>query len=276
MKGKLTTALIVLVFIAGLGLLLYPTVSHVWNSMHQSRAVANYDRETSTASAEEKERVLEEARAYNRALLENRHRFPEDPEGDEAYRGLLRLGRSSTMGYIDIPKIGVKLPLYHGTGNAVLQVGVGHIAGSSLPVGGESTHAAFSGHTGLPSARLMTDMDQLEAGDLFMLHILGDRLVYQVDQRVIVEPNDMSPLDIVPGEDYASLVTCTPYGINSHRLVVRGVRVFPEEAVDGVLIPEAVYMGSGRSAALLGAPVFALLLALYAVLFGRRKRGRQP
>lgn len=270
MKGKLTTVLLVLVFAIGLSLLLYPTVSNVWNSFHSSRVVSNYDRMVSALPEEDYTQIMEAAREYNRRLLHNPSRFLMGEEEDVGYQNLLALGENQVMGYIDIPKLGVRLPIYHGTGEAVLQAGVGHIVGSSLPVGGESTHTALSGHSGLPSARLLTDLDQLQMGDLFYLHVFGNVLAYQVDQILVVEPDDMAPLEILEGQDFATLVTCTPYGINTHRLLVRGVRAHPAEVVDTTIIAEASNLGIWTSAALFGAPVFALCLIVF-LIFRKRK-----
>ena len=270
MKGKLTTALLVLIFLTGLSLLLYPTAANIWNSFHQSRVVSNYDRIAAAIPPRDYTEGMEAARAYNQSLLYRPNRFLEDAEGDAAYQRLLRVAGSDVLGILEIPGINVRLSIYHGTGDNVLQVGVGHIAGSSLPVGGIGTHAALSGHTGLPSAWLLTDMDQLEYGDRFTLRVFGDTLVYEVDQILVVLPHEMDSLAIDPERDYVTLVTCTPYGINTHRLLVRGERVFPQEEINTLLVSEAADFGRGKSIALFGAPVFLLMLILYAVF---RKRG---
>lgn len=271
MRKKNATILLILVFAVGLSLLLYPTVSNYWNSLHATRVVASYDNLVSTISNQDYTAMIEAANAYNQTLLAKPNRFLEGDEKDPLYRSLLRIEGSDVLGYVEIPKINVKLPIYHGTDEAVLQVGVGHLVGSSLPVGGESTHSALSGHTGLPSAKLLTDMDQLVIDDMFYLHIFGAALAYQVDQIEIVEPENIEPLEIVPGEDYVTLVTCTPYGINSHRLLVRGRRVFPEEApVRIVLSSDGEYVAWWQPVALFAAPVFLLGLIPY-LIFRKRK-----
>lgn len=254
-KDKLITVLLVLVFVIGLSLLLYPTVSNYWNLMHSSRVVANYDSMISALSKADYQEMIDAARAYNQSLLNNPNRFLLTEEGTRAYKQLLSINQSDVMGYVNIPKINVRLPLYHTTDEAVLQVGIGHMEGSSLPIGGESTHAAMSGHTGLPSARLWTDLDQVSIGDKFYIHVAGDLLVYQVDQIKVVEPDDMSLLEIVPGEDHATLVTCTPYGINSHRLLVRGTRIHP---VQVEIQSNAREMATWIGVMLIAAPVFLI------------------
>lgn len=254
-KDKLITVLLVLVFVIGLSLLLYPTVSNYWNLMHSSRVVANYDSMISALSKADYQEMIDAARAYNQSLLSNPNRFLLTEEGTRAYKQLLSVNQSDVMGYVNIPKINVRLPLYHTTDEAVLQVGIGHMEGSSLPIGGESTHAAMSGHTGLPSARLWTDLDQVSIGDKFYIHVAGDLLVYQVDQINVVEPDDMSLLEIVPGEDHVTLVTCTPYGINSHRLLVRGTRIHP---VQVEIQSNAREMATWIGVMLIAAPVFLI------------------
>lgn len=254
-KDKLITVLLVLVFVIGLSLLLYPTVSNYWNLMHSSRVVANYDSMISALSKADYQEMIDAARAYNQSLLSNPNRFLLTEEDTRAYKQLLSVNQSDVMGYVNIPKINVRLPLYHTTDEAVLQVGIGHMEGSSLPIGGESTHAAMSGHTGLPSARLWTDLDQVSIGDKFYIHVAGDLLVYQVDQIKVVEPDDMSLLEIVPGEDHVTLVTCTPYGINSHRLLVRGTRIHP---VQVEIQSNAREMATWIGVMLIAAPVFLI------------------
>ena len=209
----------------GLCLLLYPTVSDWWNRLHQSRAIASYAQAAEGMSAEEIEAYLALAREYNKRLLEKESRFKMTEEEQKEYAALLDITGTGIMGYIEIPAIHVSLPVYHGTDEATLQIASGHIAGSSLPVGGENTHAAVSGHTGLPSARLFTDLDKLSEGDTFTITVLNQSLTYEVDQIRTVLPEDTSELVFVEGADYCTLQTCTPYGINTHRLLVRGKRI---------------------------------------------------
>ena len=224
-SGILTTVLVVLIFLAGLSLLLYPTFSNYWNSLHQSQAIVSYDNEVNKLREEEYRQLWEAAEEYNCSLLSRPNSFALTDEQALAYSQMLSAGGSDVMGYIEIPVIGVTLPIRHGTESDVLQKSVGHLEWSSLPVGGESTHCVLSGHRGLPSSELLTNIDHLEKGDVFYLHVLGETLEYKVDQIAVVEPDDFSLLGIQEGEDYVTLVTCTPYGINSHRLLVRGSRV---------------------------------------------------
>ena len=220
----------VLVILAGLLVLLYPTISNYLIEQNASRAVASYDQATVDLSAQEREQMLARAHAYNDALAASSG-APTASEGGEpaqaveAYEDLLNLNGDGMMGYIIIPKMNVELPIYHGVEERVLQVGVGHMESSSLPVGGESTHAALSGHRGLPSAKLFTDLDQMEEGDQFYIKILGETLAYEVHSIETVLPTETESLAIQPGEDLVTLITCTPYGINSHRLLVHAHRI---------------------------------------------------
>jgi len=232
MKKQLSTAFLLLILLTGISLLLYPTVSNWWNSYHQSRAIVNYAEETSGMEESVKTELLERARAYNRALAAKAPRWLLSDEEWEDYLSQLDVTGTGIMGYIEIPQIECSLPIYHGTGEEVLSAGVGHIEGSSLPVGGAATHAVLSGHRGLPSAKLLTNLDRLTEGDVFYLHVLEETLAYEVDQIVTVEPDDLEELNIQEQQDYCTLVTCTPYGINSHRLLVRGHRVVVPEQAD--------------------------------------------
>lgn len=219
-KGRIGTIALILVFVAGLVLLLYPTVSNYWNSLHQSKVIVDYSDSISKLDRERYDRLRAEAEVYNRVLA------GDTTVGEAAaYEEILDPAGNGVMGYIEIPTISCNLPIAHGTSDGVLKDSVGHLEWSSLPVGGKDTHCVISAHRGLPSAELFTNIDRLAAGDRFILHILGEELEYRVDQISVVEPHDVSSLTIEPGEDYVTLVTCTPYGINSHRLLVRGSRV---------------------------------------------------
>lgn len=220
--SNIITVLIVLVMIAGIGLLLYPTISEKWNAMHQSRAISGYSNQLKTTDVGELKKIRDIAIKYNEELLSKTDRYNLSDEEMEEYMSTLDVAGSGIMGYITIPKIEVELPIYHTTDEAVLQIGVGHITGTSLPVGGESTHAVLSGHRGLPSAKLFTRLDELGVGDTFFLHVLDKVLVYQVDNINIVLPDEANVIDIVEGKDYCTLITCTPYGVNTHRMLVRG------------------------------------------------------
>jgi len=224
-KGSLSTFLLIVVLLIGLSLLLYPSFSDYWNSKQQSYAVAAYVESVAAISQDEYDALWEEAYKYNRKLLDRTNVYTLTDEMKEEYNKLLSIGGSPIMGYVDIPSIGVYLPLYHGTEESALQIAIGHLEWTSLPTGGASTHCSVSGHRGLPSARLFTDLDQLSAGDYFMINVLDKVLTYEVDQIHIVEPHDVSHLLIEEGKDLCTLVTCTPYGVNSHRLLVRGHRV---------------------------------------------------
>lgn len=225
----------ILVLIIALSVLLYPTVSNYLYEKNGARVISSYDENAVRLSESEKKEMLEAARKYNGELLGNLELLdpfsPLKKEVDARYQSLLSTNEAGMMGYIRIPKIDVELPIYHGTEETVLQSGVGHFEGTSLPVGGESTHAVLTGHRGLPSKLLFTDMDELVEGDIFYIKILGETLAYQVDQILTVLPEDTKALTIAPGKDYATLVTCTPYAVNTHRLLVRGMRIPYEEAV---------------------------------------------
>lgn len=271
-KGKLYTILLVFFLLAGLSLLLYPTVSNWWNGMHQSRAIASYVESVAGLEEEDYPALWAAARAYNDALPRDNSRFAPSEQASQSYQQALDISGSGVMGYVEIPEIGVSLPIYHGTDEAVLQVAVGHIEGTSLPVGGAGTHCVISGHRGLPSAKLFTDLDQLQEGDVFMLHVLDETLSYEVDQIRVVEPEDLSLLAIQEGQDLCTLVTCTPYGVNSHRLLVRGHRVETAEQ-PGILriVADAVELDLRMVGPALGAGVLLVLL-LRLLIRPRRKR----
>lgn len=224
-KIKLTNGILILILIAGLSLLLYPTVSDYYNSFHQSQAIVGYNDTVSKLNDEDYSEIWNAAVAYNESLLSRKSGFMLKDDQKRQYEQLLNVEGNGIMGYVEIPKLEVHLPIYHGTDEAVLQVAIGHIEWSSLPVGGTNSHCVISGHRGLPSAKLFTELDKLVLGDTFMLHVLDETLTYEVDQILIVEPQDVEALQVVEGEDLCTLVTCTPYGVNSHRLLVRGHRV---------------------------------------------------
>ena len=224
-SSRLITIFLFLVLIAGLSLLLYPAVSNYWNSLHQSRAIAAYAEQVAEMDDNTYTQLWADAQAYNQILLHSANRYNLTDEEHEKYESLLNVSGNGIIGYIEIPAIQCSLPIYHGTDEDVLQIAVGHIEGTSLPVGEEGTHCVLSGHRGLPSARLFTDLDQLSEGDDFIIRVLDETLTYEVDQIRIVLPYEMSDLEIEADKDYCTLVTCTPYGINTHRLLVRGHRV---------------------------------------------------
>lgn len=236
-KRKMTIKDIIrlLVLVVAFAVLLYPTVSSYVNEKNGSKVVSNYDAESVRLSNAEKEKMLEDARAYNKEMLSNIDLIDPFSQGEKSldarYESLLNIDGFGMMGYIRIPKIKVEIPIYHGTSESVLQAGVGHFWGTSLPVGGESTHTVLTGHRGLPTKTLFTNMDKLVKGDVFYIKVLDETLAYKVDQILTVLPEETEALSIVPGQDYATLVTCTPYAINTHRLLVRGHRIPYEEAV---------------------------------------------
>ena len=270
-KKHFTTILLVLILLTGVSLLLYPTVSDYWNSFHQSRAIASYVEAVAEIDNTDYEKMWQEAVAYNEKLKDNSGRWTPTDEELEEYDQILNISDTGIMGYVEIPKINVSLPIYHGTDEVILQIAIGHIPGSSLPVGGKGTHCVISGHRGLPSAKLFTDLDQMEEGDLFMMRVLDETLTYEVDQIRIVQPEDLSDLEIDEDKDLCTLVTCTPYGINSHRLLVRGHRVenlkedtirvtADAQQIDPVMVAPAV------------AVPLVLLLGIGAWIGGRRRR----
>ena len=218
-------AISAIAMIGALGLIAYPTFSDWWNRMHQSYAVAGYVEQTKDMSGAERKAMLKAAHEYNERLAANGDRWHMTDAQKREYDETLDVTGTGIMGYVTIPRIKVKLPVYHGTSDGVLQIAAGHLAGTSLPVGGATTHAVVSGHTGLPSARLLTGLDELQRGDTFAFHVLDQTYTYQVDQISVVLPSEISKLNIESGADYATLITCTPYGVNSHRLLVRGHRI---------------------------------------------------
>ena len=270
MKKNWSTILLIVILIIGLSLLLYPTFSDWWNSFHQSRAIASYTEQVANMDDEKYDEIWSEAWEYNQSLLENPNSFVLSDEQKEKYEQLLDVTGSGIMGYIEIPSIGVMLPVYHGTNEAVLQIAVGHLEWTSLPVGGESSHCVVSGHRGLPSAQLFTDLDKMVEGDIFVFHVLDEVLTYQVDQIRIVEPSETEDLMIVEGEDLCTLVTCTPYGVNSHRMLVRGHRIENIEAEKVVRVTaDAIQIEPMIVAPFVAAPM--LLLLLIGLLWPKKK-----
>lgn len=272
MKNKLTTILLILALFAGLSLLLYPTVSDYWNSLHASQAVADYAENVRNLEAEKYEQVLQDARNYNQMLPYKHTTFALSEEDKGAYDTLLDISGTGVMGYIEIPTINISLPVYHGTEDAVLQIAVGHLEWSSLPVGGEDTHCVLSGHRGLPSAKLFTNLDKLVVGDKFVMRVLDEVLTYEVDQILIVEPTDVSTLMIEAGKDLCTLVTCTPYGINSHRLLVRGHRIENQEEAQAIRVTsDAIQIEPLIVAPAVALPMLLVLLMILLVSGGKTK-----
>ena len=271
-QSNFVTAIIVLIGLVGVGLLAYPSFSDWWNSMHQSYAIASYDQAVVEMDTETREELLAAAEKYNKELTKSGMHFMLSDEERARYESLLDVTGNGMMGYIDIPKIDVTLPVYHGTSDAVLQVAIGHIEGSSLPIGGKGTHCCVSGHRGLPSARLFSDLDALTTGDLFTLTVLDRTITYEVDQIRIVLPSDVNDLAIEKGKDYVTLITCTPYGINTHRLLVRGHRT--SNAVDAVLA-DAVQIDPRMIALVLGVPTLLVIVIWIMLITSHHRRRRR-
>lgn len=268
------TVILVLTFMIGLSLVLYPSISNYLNELNGSKTIGEYAEAVSRLSEEDYRVLWQEAEEYNKALLRRQNGYVLDDTLKKQYRQLLNINDNGVMGYIEIPSIEVNLPVYHGTEDNILQVAVGHLEWTSLPVGGESTHCVLSGHRGLPSAKLFTNLDKLDEGDVFLLRVLNEVLTYEVDQILIVEPNDSKDLQIVKGQDYCTLVTCTPYGINSHRLLVRGHRIENAEGADRIRITaEAMQIEP-----LIVAPIMAipLLIVLFVLMLSQGSSKKKP
>ena len=273
-KENRVTLIIVAVGVFGLGLILYPSVADWWNSFHQSRAVASYAKKVANLDTSEYERILAEAEAYNNNLAATGIKWTMSEEEIAAYEKELDITGTGIMGYITIPKIHVELPIYHGIDDAVLQIAIGHLTETSLPVGGPSTHCVVSGHRGLPSAKLFTDIDKLVEGDTWTVNVLNKTLTYEVDQIRVVEPTDLSNLQIEQGKDYFTLVTCTPYGINTHRLLIRGHRVDNAQGEANV-IADALQIEPVYIAPFVAIPFIILLIIIMLVSTGYMKKRKK-
>ena len=271
-KKDFSTIALIIVFFVGVSVLLYPTVSDYWNSLHQSQAIATYADSVENMDEQDYEKLWDAAVSYNQKLFQSGHGLGLKDEEKEEYNELLDVSGTGIMSYIEIPKIKCSLPVYHGTDEGVLQIAVGHIEGSSLPVGGLNTHCVLSGHRGLPSAKLFSNLDKLEEGDIFMIRTLDQTFTYEVDQIRIVLPDEVEDLKIEEGKDLCTLVTCTPYGINTHRLLVRGHRVANQEEAEAVRVTADARMVDNRIVAMcIAAPVLVLLL-IYVAFGGRRRK----
>ena len=270
-KERAVTLILFGVLFLGIGLIAYPTFADYWNSFHQTRAVASYAEKVADMNAEDYEKILDSAREYNQRLARRGIQWVLSDEQREEYIKQLDISGTGVMGYIKIPKIDVMLPVYHGTDEGVLQISIGHLEQSSLPVGGETSHCMMSGHRGLPSARLFTDLDKLKEGDTFTMTILNETLTYEVDHIWIVEPSDLSHLVLEDGKDYCTLITCTPYGINSHRLLVRAHRI---ENINGdaMVVADAIQIRPVYIAPFLAIPILILLLIYVLISTGMKRR----
>ena len=273
MKNRRSTILLILILLIGLSLMLYPSFADWWNSFHSSRSIANYVEQVANIDDAQYEELWDAAWDYNQSLLHRPNDFLLPDEQQEIYKSLLDFGGNGIMGYIEIPMIDVMLPIYHGTKESVLQIAVGHLDWTSLPVGGAGSHCVVSGHRGLPSARLFTDLDKLKVGDVFMLHVLNEILTYEIDQILIVEPQDTDPLLIEPGKDLCTMITCTPYGINSHRMLVRGHRIESQEEAKVIRITaDAVRIEPLMVAPFVAVPILLVLLII--LLLPKQKKGK--
>lgn len=273
-KEQKVNIILCLVILIGIGLLSYPTVSDWWNSFHQTRAVASYAAAVSQMKTEDYDRLFAEADDYNRKLAGTGMKWSMTDEEIREYNSVLDISDNGIMGYIDIPRIRQTLPIYHGTDDAVLQIAIGHLAGTSLPVGGDSTHCVVSGHRGLPSARLFTDLDRLIVGDIWTMTVLNRTMTYEVDQIRIVEPEDLSELQIVQGSDYCTLLTCTPYGINTHRLLVRGHRI-PNLDGDANVTADAMQVDQTLVAMVVAVIILLILVIILLVVSSKWYRDRR-
>ena len=275
MKKHILNIVIILMFVIGFSVLLYPAISEYINSKHASRIIASYNETVKNSDEAELKQLIDEADDYNKRLSQNSSAFY-NPDLVSGYDDALAITGNGVMGYIDIDKLNLEFPIYHGVSKEVLQIGVGHLPGTSLPVGGESTHAVLSGHRGLPSAKLFTDLNEMEVGDTFTVTVLDRVYTYEVDQIKVVLPSETSDLQIVKGEDHCTLMTCTPYGINTHRLLVRGVRIESAEAVRkvGVVVKNEAF----RIDPLIVMPIVAipfLLIAITAVFIHDKKKNQK-
>ncbi len=257
--------------IVGVFLLAYPSVANYWNTFHQTRAISSYTQTVTNMSREQYKAILDEARAYNKRLADTGMRWTLTDIEREEYNKQLNIEGTDVMGFVSVPKFHIRCPIYHGTDEDILQIAVGHLEGSSLPVGGKSTHSLISGHRGLPSARLFTDIAKMREGDTWTITVLNETLTYECDQIRTVLPDDLSDLRIEEGKDLCTLITCTPYGINTHRLLVRGHRIpnangTADITADGIQI-EPIYIAPA-----LAVPAIILLLILLLISTRRAKR----
>ncbi|MBQ7655824.1 MAG: class C sortase [Clostridia bacterium] len=282
---RLTNLLLALILLVGVGLLGYPAFSDYWNSFHQSRAIIGYAEKVANLDAEKYAQILQEAMDYNEAFAQKPNQWSMDEEETALYNDALNVAGTGNMGFISIPKLDVNLPIYHGTSESVLQTSIGHIEGTSLPVGSPhlneedfddipfGSHSVLSGHRGLPSARLFSDLNMMEVGDVFYLTILDQTLTYQVTEVNVVLPGDSSLIQLVPGLDLCTLVTCTPYGINTHRLLVRGQRVQnPKQIYDVRITADAIKIEPYMVAPFIAVPVLILLVIWGFILSAGRRR----
>lgn len=270
MKKHLPTILLIVIMCVGLSLLLYPSVSNYWNSVHQSKAIITYAEQVADLNKTDYEKLWKNAQEYNQNIADEGIIWKMSEEESKEYNAQLKVTDSGIMSYIEIPKINCELPVYHGTDDEILQTAVGHLAGTSLPVGGKSTHCVLSGHRGLPSAKLFTNLDKLVVGDTFIIRTLDEVLTYEVDQILVVLPDELDALQIIEGEDLCTLVTCTPYGINTHRLLVRGHRTANED-LSVRATADALQIDTDTVSAIIAVPIL-ILLSVWLFIIKRIKK----
>lgn len=272
-KGIFSTIFLLLMLLVGLSVMLYPAISDWWNSKVQTRAVANYEETVKNMKPEDYSRYFAEAEEYNRQLLRLAAPFSSYDE-IEGYEDVLNVSDTGIIGYITIPCIKVELPVYHGTSPEVLNIAAGHLQGSSLPIGGTNSHAVISAHRGLPSARLFTDLDQLDKGDLFTITVLDRVFTYEVEEILIVEPEETDKLSVIPNGDYVTLMTCTPYGINTHRMLIRSHRTENVEKHEVRIFADMVKVDPMLVIPFIAAPLFVILMCVW--IFGGRRIRKKP
>lgn len=270
MKKNVSNYILIAIFFVGLSLVLYPSISNYWNKRTQSLAIVDYEQKVLNIDEKEYERYFQEAETYNQKLFELEYPLSESKKIN-GYDDILNVIGNGMMGYIEIEKLKVKLPIYHGTSDSVLDVATGHVKGSSFPIGGKSTHSVLSSHRGLPSAKLFTNLDKLENGDMFKITVLNRVCTYEVDQIRIVEPDDVSDLEIKEDMDYCTLVTCTPYGVNTHRLLVRGHRIENTKDLHSLVVSDAIVQEPIIVAIVIAIPVIAILIIIMLIKYRKNK-----
>ncbi len=268
MKRKMTNIFLAIGLLIGLSFLLYPTVSDTWNAHHQTQVIENYNDEIENLSDTQSKKLITDAQTYNEKLRSMTNRWNLSEQDLQEYDNILNIGSSGIMGYIEIEKINVKVAIYHGTDDSVLQIGAGHLEGSSMPVGGEGTHSVLMAHRGLMSAKLFTDLDKMQEGDTFTINVLGETMTYEVYAVRTVEPDDLADLTIEKDRDLCTLVTCTPYGINTHRLLVQGIRI--ENQTKLYVSSEAIVIDSIIVTFVVLVPVLLIIFLIFMILPNRK------
>lgn len=272
MNRKIPKIILFITFIAGIIMLLYPLVTQYWNSKVQSQIVKNYKKNLEKMEVEDYTNIFNDASAYNARLLELDYPFIEYKKLLN-YKDLVNINNDGMIGYIKIDKLNIELPIYHGTSSSILNVAVGHLEGTSLPIGGNNTHSVLAAHRGLPNKELFTNITKLEIGDSFTITVLDRIITYQVDNIVIVEPNDISKLQVIEGKDYVTLLTCTPYGLNYHRLLVRGTRIETQEEKNIIITSEAYQIDKEIVTFIMTIPIIIVLI-IYVILKPIKKESK--